>query len=387
MDRTGAVDREEPVDISIVIPFKQRPRTLEIVLASLAEQTMERSRFEVVVGALEYSTGYVALCARFADRLTIRSVLSDEPWNVSRARNLAIRQASGRVIVTLDADVALPAATLENLYERYFAKEDEICVLGQSIGYSSRRSGGDELEPFDHYRKVLADLDPREAPPDPRRRVDPVVLPWTLVWSGFVALPAALVRAHGLLFDEGFRGWGIEDQEWGYRIQATGTPITMAPDVFGLHLPHPRDNAANTVSFDGNGTYFLSKWPSLDVESFRAFGMYEANERYLDLAESVRRCVPAGRVPGVVRGPSKGTDLLVIGAELDADGAVRDPAVTAMFDGPAEASPLVGLALPHPDGGVDGCVVLPPVARLGEPYRDAVLREARRVSRGPVTCV
>ncbi|WP_405015270.1 hypothetical protein [Kitasatospora sp. NBC_01539] len=43
--------------------------------------------------------------------------------------------------------------------------------------------------------------------------------------------------------------------------------------------------------------------------------------------------------------------------------------------------PLAGFGLPHPDGSVEECRVLPPVAALGARYRDAILREAERVAR------
>lgn len=93
---------------SIVVPFKGRERTLRVVLAALAEQTMDQAEFEVVVGAMEYSTEYVELCREFTDRLTVVSVMTTGEWNVARARNLAIRHASGEVVMTLDADIALP---------------------------------------------------------------------------------------------------------------------------------------------------------------------------------------------------------------------------------------------------------------------------------------
>ena len=35
--------------------------------------------------------------------------------------------------------------------------------------------------------------------------------PWAVVRTALVALPLAVVRRHGLEFDEGFVGWGPED--------------------------------------------------------------------------------------------------------------------------------------------------------------------------------
>jgi hypothetical protein len=76
---------------SIVIPYKQRLDNLRLVLASLAEQTLDSSRFEVLIGAMEYSPEFVAVCREFTDRLALTAVLSAEEWNLCHARNLAIR--------------------------------------------------------------------------------------------------------------------------------------------------------------------------------------------------------------------------------------------------------------------------------------------------------
>ena len=122
--------------ISVVIPYKQRLESIKAVLAALADQTMDVSQFEVVVGVLEYSEDYVAMCRSFANRLRIVSVLADDDWNVSKARNLAIRQANGKVTVLLDADMVLPEHVLSTLWSEYFANGEDVCVLGQALGYS-----------------------------------------------------------------------------------------------------------------------------------------------------------------------------------------------------------------------------------------------------------
>jgi hypothetical protein len=85
----------------------------------------------------------------------------------------------------------------------------------------------------------------------------------------------------------------------------------------------------------------------------------------------------------VARGTVDGADVLLVGATIDGDARVCDPAQAAQLDGglAAEVLPLVGLALPYPDGSVGECRVLPPIQRLSERYRQVVLREAERVAR------
>ena len=54
---------------SVVIPYRRREDNIRVVFESLAEQTMDRSRFEVIVGAIEYSAEFMRICQEFTSRL------------------------------------------------------------------------------------------------------------------------------------------------------------------------------------------------------------------------------------------------------------------------------------------------------------------------------
>ncbi|MFI2710805.1 glycosyltransferase [Micromonospora sp. NPDC018662] len=371
--------------ISVSIPYRRRLHNLGLVLESLARQTMDRAEFEVVVGAMEYAEEYVDLCRRFTDRLDIVSVVSSREFHIPHARNLAMRQASGEIVVQMDADTLLPPDALRNLYDRHFAFGQRVCVVGQVVGYGNNNDGDvTSIEPLP-YDAHLANLDAMAAAPDwpadPRFQVDHVI-PWAFGWTGLIALPRALVREHRLYFDESFRGWGVDDLEWSYRVCASGTPIVLRPDVYALHLPHLRDTAANRVTETANYRRFLRKWPGPDVELAHAIGDVEANARYLEFRRELR-AVGEGRPVGTLRGRVAGRSVLVVGAALDPGRRPVDPAVGDLFDDGAavEALPLAGLALPYDEGEVDEARVLPAVGRFSAGWRDAVAAEAARVAR------
>lgn len=374
---------------SVVIPYRKRLDNIRVVFRSLAEQTMDPSQFEIIVGAIEYSEEFARLCQEFTDRLTIIAVMSAGEWNVCRARNLAMRQVSGQVIVILDADMAIPPRLLERLSSEYFTQGREICVLGRAAGYDDMLTKSDMLSastlPFGHYKELLSELEQNGGVvEDLRDDLEDPPLPWTLVWGGLVALPAALVSQHGLTFDEGFTGWGAEDQELGYRIQAAGIPIELAKDIYGLHLPHERDIAFQEKFSKVNQRYFLTKWPSLEVESWQKFTWHEANLIYRDIQEEVTRCAGgSGRMLGVAWGIVEGNEVLVVGAVLDEEHRLIGQEVPAIFDGesPREVLPLAGFALPYDDLQFQECHVMPPAYCLSERYREAVLAEAGRVAR------
>ena len=378
----------EGVKLSVVIPYRRRLDNIRPVFQSLAEQTIDPSRFEVIVGAIEYSEEFVRLCQEFTDRLTIITVMSAGEWNVCRARNLAMRQVTGQVIVVLDADMAIPPRLLERLSSEYFTQGRQICVLGRAAGYDDMLSKSDipsaSALPFDHYRELLSELEGNGGVvEDLRDDLEDPPLPWTLVWGGLVALSAALVARHGLTFDEGFTGWGAEDQELGYRIQAAGIPIELAKDIYGLHLPHDRDIAFQDEFSKVNERYFLTKWPTLGVESWLRFTWHEANLIYRDIEEEVTRCAGgSGRMLGVAWGMVGGNEVLVVGAVIDEEHRLIGQEVPAIFDGesPREVLPLAGFALPYDDLQFQECHVMPPAYCLTERYREAVLAEADRVA-------
>ncbi|MER7165438.1 glycosyltransferase family 2 protein [Micromonospora sp. NPDC000207] len=369
--------------VSVVIPYRQRLPWLRRVLAALAEQTLPRTEFEVVVGAVDHCPEFLATCAEFDDRLTVVAVVAGGEWNVGRARNLALRQARGEVTVLLDADVALPPTALARLYDSHFAAGQRVCVLGRMHGYDARVEDDRDLLPFDAYRDVLRDLErPEGAPDDVRWRLPDTPLAWTLVWTGLVALPTADLHRHDLWFDEEFRVWGSEDQEWGLRVAEAGVPIVRGDGLTGLHLPHSRDVTSNYRALRDNKRYLLAKWPRLDVELYLAVNFTDANAEYPAVAREVADLAAPGTRLGVARGLVDGVTALDVGVVLDEADRIVDPQLAARFDGgtPTEVLPLVGLALPWPDGSVVECRLLPPIEALTPRYREAVTREARRVA-------
>lgn len=378
------------IKLSLAIPYKQRLDNIRILFEGLADQTMDSSQFEILVGAMEYSEEYVSACRRYIDRLNITTVMSSGDFEVSRARNLAMRQASGEVIVHLDADTLLAPDALENLYDHHFSYGQNVCIVGQVLGYGNNRDGDvpsvDALS-YAHYKRALDELwDGTGNPRDPRFQVTHV-LPWAFAWTGLIALPAAAVRAHDLYFDEDFRGWGVEDLEWGYRICASGIPIILREDVHALHLPHLRDTEGNFSKARRNWRRFLRKWPRTDIELASAFGDVDANSLFPEYQRELTAVIGgSGSVFGVINGTIGGNRVLVLGASLDAARRVIDPALLASFDGRAgvEVLPLVGMGLPYDDASFDEVLVLPPVRRLSAKYAGAVRAEVQRVSKGPV---
>jgi glycosyltransferase involved in cell wall biosynthesis len=358
---------------------------LGIALEALAQQTMNAGDFEVAIGAMEYSTELTALCSAFSDRLNVVTVCSAREFHIPRARNLAMRSATGDVVVQIDADTMLHPEALQRLYDRCFAFGQRVCAVGQVVGYGNNQDGDVESVELRPYHEHLAALQEMAAAPDwpadPRFRVTHNI-PWAFAWTGLIALPRAVVASDQLYFDESFRGWGNDDLEWGYRICASGIPIVLRPDIYGLHLPHRRNAAANRLTGAANQARFLRKWPRRDVELTCAFGDTRANGLWPRYRADLARA--SGAVAfGVAVGLVRGSTTLRIGVPLDdADNPVGHDHLS-LFDVPADVKilPLTGISLPYQPGEVAACHIDARIQRLPAAYRDAVLTEAKRVSR------
>jgi glycosyltransferase involved in cell wall biosynthesis len=373
------------VKLSLSIPYRQRLHNIKLAFEGLANQSMDKSEFEVIVSAMEYSEEYVIACRAFTDRLNIVSVVSSYDFEIPRARNMAMRQAIGDVIVQMDADTFLPPDALRTLYDRHFSFGQNACVVGQVVGYGNNNDGdvtATQDLPYEHYLAVLDGMTKApDWPADPRFQVAHVI-PWAFGWTGLIALPADTVRTHQLFFDENFHGWGVDDLEWSYRVCASGIPIVLSPDVYALHLPHLRDSAANRVTEAANYRRFLRKWPRYDVELAHAFGDVAANSLFLEYQRELRTVAGDGAL-GTVRGRIDGGDVVVLGVLFDASHRIVDRGVLGLFDDrtDVERLPVAGLALPYDELSADECRVLPRINTFSPRYRDAVFAEAARVGK------
>jgi glycosyltransferase involved in cell wall biosynthesis len=373
------------VKLSVCIPYKNRLDNLKIALEALARQTMSADDFEVAIGAMEYSAELTALCSDFCERLNVVTVCSSREFHIPRARNLAMRIATGDVIVQIDADTMLHPDALQRLYEQCFAFGQRACAVGQVVGYGNNQDGDVESVESRPYVEHLAALREMASSPDwptdPRFRVAHNI-PWAFAWTGLIALPRAIIVANQLYFDESFLGWGVDDLEWGYRICASGIPIVLRPDVYGLHLPHKRNAAANGQSGAANHARFLSKWPRRDVELTRVLGDTGANDQWPRYRADLARA--SGAVAfGIAVGAAGGGTALRIGVPVDRADNPVGAGHLSFFDTTeiVKVLPLTGISLPYESGEMAWCRIDPRIQRLPARYRDAVLAEAARVSR------
>ncbi len=195
------------VELSVITPTRNRAPVLERCLACLATQSLDPSRYEVIVvdDASTDATPAVIEAARRAAACAIRPFTMAERMGISAARNLAIREARGEIIAFVDSDSLAPPSFLAvhlNSHRRFGV---HVVCRGPVVLTSSLD------RPFE-TRTSLLDISTAYFDTD----------------NGSVRR-AHLVRAG--LFDEGLSPYGWEGLDMGYRLRALGLRRAFCRDA------------------------------------------------------------------------------------------------------------------------------------------------------------
>src|ERR1051326_2051122 len=120
------------MDASVVVCTRNRAPLLEITLRSLASQTIDPTRFEVLVvdNASTDSTREVVARCQSSARFTCRHVVEDR-LGPSHTRNRGVSEARGSVIAFLDDDARAEAEWLARLLDAL--EEARVCGVGGRI--------------------------------------------------------------------------------------------------------------------------------------------------------------------------------------------------------------------------------------------------------------
>jgi GT2 family glycosyltransferase len=114
MDRSVTADTPT---VSVVIPTRDRPERLARCLEALANQTLPRHEFEVIVADDGSSEPVAPVAKSFGDRINVR-VVRQGSRGPAAARNAGARQARGKLLAFTDDDCVPTFTWLEALVDR-----------------------------------------------------------------------------------------------------------------------------------------------------------------------------------------------------------------------------------------------------------------------------
>ena len=249
---------------TLVIPTYNRAERLRALLHCAAKQ--EGDCLARVVVCDDGSSDETASVARsFEDRLPlVHAFQADDGFRAGQARNMGIERAIGEVVIFTDDDLLFrPDFVQQHVRAHQGRTEDHSVALGL------RHRVADFAGEVPTAEQILsAERDDRirdlEGAP-----VESHETPWVFVYSCNFSVTLGGPELH---FDEGFRGWGLEDTELGYRLQQAGYAIFEAPNARVLHVddPAPRDPfrreqlslCGSYDSYVRNAVYFMDKFPN-----------------------------------------------------------------------------------------------------------------------------
>ena len=206
-------------DASVVIPTHNRRESLRRVLEALDHQTVDGSRFEVIVVCDGCTDGTAEMCKRLTTRYALR-VEEQAQQGPAAARNAALARAAGDVVVFIDDDV-LPDPGLLEQHLAAQAEDPDVVAIGPLLA-----PPGFALEPWTRWEAAMLEDQYRAMAsgrwqPTPRQ-----------FYTGNASVRRAhLVEAGG--FDTGFRR--AEDVELAYRLQINRLHFRFLPEARGWH--------------------------------------------------------------------------------------------------------------------------------------------------------
>ncbi len=201
-------------EVSVQICSHNRSQVLKKVLESYSDQTLDPSRFEVVLVDDGSTDNTQAMALELAKEVPYKLTVLRHERNcgLATARNTALAAGRGRVILITDDDVlAHPDLVRQHLltHERY-----DKCVCNGWVNHVTEA----------------------ERPKTPKFNILDISM--SFFWTSNVSVKRRhLLEIGG--FDEDFQEYGWEDQEVGLRLMALGLKAHNNYKAIGFHIKRP----------------------------------------------------------------------------------------------------------------------------------------------------
>jgi glycosyltransferase involved in cell wall biosynthesis len=194
--------------ISVVIPVYNRRVIMAKTLGYLSQQTLDPTRFEVVVVDDASTDGTGEMIKSLKPPYLLRYFSMPERGGPAGARNKGVREAQGSLIVFIDSDL-VPAPELLEAHLEAHQSADNVIGHGPVIHTT-------DLDNPTATRMKLTDMS-----------------------RAFFATGNVSIRREHLLkaglFDEEFREYGWEDLELGRRLRRLQLQAIPVPEAKGYH--------------------------------------------------------------------------------------------------------------------------------------------------------
>jgi glycosyl transferase family 2/glycosyl transferase family 7 (putative galactosyltransferase) len=328
----------------------------------------------------------------------------------AHVRNRAICESRGELLVFIDHDVLVPEGFLWGHVAAH-EKFPSSIVAGAIFNITKTLEPDHSIE-LDHVsasyaalcaNRQLSDdrLQSRHLPED-EELIDlrSVPAPFRFFWGGNLSAYRSDIDACGL-FDETYRGWGMEDEDFAQQFRVRGRGLTFSRTAWGLHLPEQGEALSRSSDWRLNFDTFFRKFPTREIESYSLhtaglipLGMGRLDGllpffKSIDIRPAVQGAAeqlgaPVGRrlCHFVVSTGMAGTLQLT-----DALSPFGPPTETARHDGRTHWWPLFGFKTPFADKEIEELVLMGDVLAWLDRYTlTLILAEGARVAQRAIIC-
>ena len=207
-----------PLTLSVVMPTYDEPERLEAALKSLSQQDYPHEAVQIIV--VDDASPHLDAARLHAAVAPLRLQLlrNEQNQGRARARNAALRVASGDLIVFLDSDMTVGANFLRAHAQRHQNHAEAIFV--GNIRFAS------EI-PTTSLTRYLEGRGVHRVDEDKP-------IPFNCFVTGNSSVRRSSLLRVGF-FDEDLTAYGGEDLELGYRLHLAGIPLYYAPEALSYH--------------------------------------------------------------------------------------------------------------------------------------------------------
>lgn len=281
------------VIISVIIPTYNRSQLLDYTLHSLCNQTLHVKKFEVIIADDGSRDDTAHVVEKYGDKLNIKYVFQeDQGYRVASARNLGIRQATGKIIALIDSGILLSERCLEEHLQSHMANALPVAVIGYVYGFDQENNNEKELQSMIYHKVPDITINAFKAKCkflDLREEcylkyqddIKDLPAPWAFFWTCNVSILSESLSKSGL-FDQNFDGyWGVEDHEMGYRLHKDKVQFIINRNASSIHYPHAKDREERIKQELRNKQYFHHKHNSDSTRIFLESDFSTVNEKIL----------------------------------------------------------------------------------------------------------
>ncbi len=243
-----AVEQAGGLAVSVVVPTHNRADRLPRTIGRLMAQDVSAERFEVVLVDSNSVDATPEVAARLAGEYpNLRTLRCDQP-GAAAARNRGLEAAAGSLVVLIDDDILVSRNFVRQVLQAAAVHPGRV-LLGRIL-----TCWEGSCDPFHRYLLQVQDVNIYDFP-------DPTDVPANYFYTACVAIPREVLG--GLRFDEGFRVYGVEDIEFGFRLLAGQTRMVYLPELQVLHDYYPTYRVYRRKKYKAGYSlgYFLSQHP------------------------------------------------------------------------------------------------------------------------------